>query len=115
MLPKTHRIHTDQDIKELVQTGKTFFLPQLTIKYAPNNDGVTKVGFIVSSKVDKKAVVRHRLTRRMREASRRLLDDIRPGYSLLIIAKKAAIELSFEDLSKQLIFAFSQMKIYNKK
>ena len=115
MLPKAQRVHQDQDIKRLIQTGKTFFLPQLTIKYLTNKEGLTKVGFIVSTKVDKSAVVRHQLTRHLREASRTLLKDLKPGYSLLIIAKKSALTLSFQELVGQLVFAFSQMKIYNKK
>lgn len=114
MLPKEHRLHKDTEIKRLVRTGKTFFLPQFIIKYSPNKEDITKVGFIVSAKVDKRAVVRNRLTRQMREILRALLPDFEKGFSVLIIAKKQALELDFEAIEKQFIFAFSKIKIYNK-
>jgi ribonuclease P protein component len=115
MLAKKNRINTDQDIKRLIQSGKTFFLPQLTIKYTTNKDNNLKIGFVVSNKVDKRATQRNLLKRRLREANRSLLKDLKTGYNLLIIAKKTALDLSFVELKKQLIFAYYQIKIYTKK
>lgn len=115
MLAKKNRLNIDQDIKRLIQSGKTFFLPQLTIKYSINQDKQIKFGLVVSNKVDKRATQRNLLKRRLREAHRSLLNDIKPGYNLLIIAKKSALELSFAELKKQLLFAYSQIKIYPKK
>lgn len=114
MLPRQHRLHKDSEIKRLVRVGKTFFLPQFTIKYSQNKEDITKIGFIVSSRVDKRAVVRNKLTRQMREVLRVLLPNLEKGYSLLIIAKKQALELDFATIEKQFIFAFSKIKIYNK-
>ena len=110
MLPKEHRLHKDSEIKGLVRAGKTFFLPQFVIKYTANKEEKTKVGFIVSAKVDKRAVIRNKLTRQMREVVKSLLPDIGKGYSVLIIAKKQALELDFESIKKQFIFAFSKIK-----
>lgn len=115
MLAKKNRINTDQDIKRLIQSGKTFFLPQLTIKYLINSDNIPKIGLVVSNKVDKRASARNLLKRRLREINRSLLKDLKPNYSLLIIAKKAALALSFAELKKQIEFAYNQIKILNKK
>ena len=114
MLPKANRLHKDKEIKRLAQTGKTFFLPQLIIKHLENKEGVTKIGFVVSTKVDKRAVVRNKLARQLREATKGFLPKLLPGHSVLIIAKKQALELEFAELKKQLDFAFSKIKIYNK-
>lgn len=115
MLAKINRLHTDQGIKRLTQTGKTFFLPQLTIKYLAVPNKELKVGFVVSTKIDKRATVRNKLKRRLREATRAILPRLKPGYFILIIAKKAALELDLGSLKKQLIFALSQARIYNGK
>jgi len=114
MLPKANRLHQDKDIKRLAQTGKTFFLPQLIIKYLNNQGDYTRFAFVVSTKVDKRAVVRNKLTRQLRELSKEFLPRIQTGTSVLIIAKKQALDLDFDSLRKQLDFAFSKIRIYNK-
>ncbi|MBT6691739.1 ribonuclease P protein component [Candidatus Parcubacteria bacterium] len=114
MLPKANRLHQDKEIKRLAQTGKTFFLPQLIIKHSDNKEDAVKIGFVISTKVDKRAVVRNKLARRLREAVKKLLPRIKTGTSVLIIAKKQALELDFAQLEKQLDFAFSKIRIYNK-
>lgn len=111
MLPKIHRLHSDADIKNLVRSGQTFFLPQLVIKFKVNREKTSKVAFVVSTKVDKRAVLRNKLARRMREIVQSLLPDMKVGYSVLIIAKKQALELDFLTLKKQILFAFAKTKI----
>lgn len=112
MLPKIFRLHQDKEIKDLVKNGQSFFLPQLVIKYKKNQTGPSRFAFVVSTKVDKRAVIRNRLQRQMREIVRSNLDKIKPGYSVLIIAKKSALELDFTTLSQQIDFAFNKIKIY---
>ena len=114
MLPKENRLHTDKEIKDLVKTGQTFFLPEMVIKYKANQDNITKAGFIVSTKVDKKAVVRNKVARQLREAIRDALPQLKVGYSVLIIAKKKVLDLDFTKIKKQLDFAFNKLKLYNK-
>jgi ribonuclease P protein component len=113
MLPKKFRLHADNDIKRLVRGGKTFFLPQLTLKYQTNDQNALRLGFVVSTKVDKKAVVRNKVKRRMREALRSELGKIKNGHDLLFIAKKSCIELSLVDLKKQIQFALKTARLYN--
>lgn len=115
MLPKEYRINTDKDIKRLIQRGKAFFLAEFTIKYQVNNKKHFRFGFVVSTKVDKRAVARNLLKRRMRAVASKYCKEAKVGYDLLIIAKKKAIELEYKDMEKQLNFAFSQIKNYNNK
>jgi len=113
MLPKENRLHKDKEIKDLAKSGQTFFLPELVIKYKKNKEDKTKIAFIVSSRVDKRAVLRNKLTRRLKEATKDILPNLKSGYSVLIIAKKKALELEFKDIKKQLDFAFDKLKLYN--
>ena len=115
MLPKEHRLHQDKEIKDLVRSGRNFFLPEMTIKYKTNQTDATKIGFIVSGRVDKRAVIRNRLTRHLREVSRALFPQFKSGYLVLIIAKKKLLELNFETIRKQLSFAFQKIGLMDKK
>jgi len=113
MLSKINRLSKDEEIKKIVKSGQTFFLPQFVIKYQNHKESNIKIGFVVSTKVDKRATARNLLKRRMREAMRALLPNMKQNYSVLIIAKKQALSLSFVDIRKQLEFAFSKIKLYN--
>lgn len=115
MLAKAYRLQKDTEIKRLIRSGKTFFLPQMTIKYLAQTEPSIKIGFVVSNKIDKRATVRNKLKRRLREATRKLLPGLKNGFSLLIIAKKSALELDLPTLNKQLVFALEQIRVYNKK
>lgn len=112
MLPKINRLHSDKEIKNLVRTGQTFFLPEMLIKYSKNRENKTKIAFVVSTKVDKRAVVRNKLARRLRDILHSQIKNIKIGYSLLIIAKKKALDLDFITLKKQLFFALSKSRLY---
>jgi len=115
MLPKENRLHSDKEIKDLLKSGRTFFLPEMVIKYKTNQEDTTKIGFIVSTKVDKKAVVRNKVARHFREVARELLPNIKTSYSVLIIAKQKVLELDFATIKKQINFAFDKLGFYNKK
>ncbi|MFA6307540.1 MAG: ribonuclease P protein component [Patescibacteria group bacterium] len=114
MLPKENRLHLDKEIKDLVKSGQSFFLPELVIKYKANQEQLSKIGFIVSTKVDKKAVSRNKVARQLREVVREALPKLKTGYSVLIIAKKKILELDFVSLKKQINFAFEKTRLYNK-
>ncbi|MDD5749423.1 MAG: ribonuclease P protein component [Patescibacteria group bacterium] len=115
MLPKANRLTKNQTIKDLAQKGKSFFLPEFSIKYLAkdNKGGDSQFAFVVSAKVDKRAVVRNRLTRQMREVVRSFLPNLSNGYFVLIIAKKKALNLDFAKIREQFSFAFKKIKIYN--
>lgn len=115
MLPKKYRLHQDKEIKDLVKSGRTFFLPEMTIKYKTNQAGNVRIGFIVSSRVDKRAVVRNKVVRRLREIMRSFLPQLKDGYFMLIIAKKKLSTLEFEMVQKQLLFALDKIGAFNKK
>lgn len=68
--------------------------------YAVANDlDHSRVGITVSGRVGK-AVVRNRVRRRIREALRESWDRIAPGLDLVVIARAAAAEASWEEITQ---------------
>ncbi|MBT4349609.1 ribonuclease P protein component [bacterium] len=112
MLPVAYRLHKETEIKSLIRQGQTFFLPEFIIKYQKTKEKPSKIAFVVSTKVDKKAVARNRIKRQMREAIKDLLPDIKDGYSILVIARKKALELDFATITKQFKFALAKIGVY---
>lgn len=65
----------------------------LVLYYSPTRSGL-KVGFSVSKKVGK-SVVRNKTKRRLKEAFRKHIPQIRQGFNYLIVAKPALAECDF--------------------
>ena len=115
MLPAAYRLHKETEIKSLTQKGQTFFLPEFVLKFKKTKETQTKLVFVVSTKVDKCALVRNKLKRQMREAINSFLPNISENYAILIIAKKRALDLDFPTIIKQFKFAFTKIKAYEAK
>ncbi len=67
MLSKKNRLTKKKDFEAVFKNSKTFKQGFLVLKTAKNNLGINRFGFVVSLKVSKKAVVRNRVKRRLRE------------------------------------------------
>ncbi|OGL74538.1 ribonuclease P protein component [Candidatus Uhrbacteria bacterium RIFCSPHIGHO2_02_FULL_60_10] len=102
MLPLSNRLKRERDFARLFKAARAFRAPGLTIKLAPNGLPVTRVGFVVGTKVSKSAVVRNLLKRRLREIMRLLMPKIRAGADVAIITSAESAKLDFSGLRERL-------------
>lgn len=58
-------------------------------------------GFIISTKISKKAVIRNRIKRIMADVIRINLDKIKKGLEVLFLLKPSVVKLSREQLGKE--------------
>jgi len=70
MLALKNRIQKKKDIEKIFKKGRTFKESSLILKTIKNDLGFSRFGFIVSQKVSKKANVRNKIKRRLREIIR---------------------------------------------
>jgi ribonuclease P protein component len=69
-------------------------------------EGQTKVSSIVPGKIQKTAVGRNKLRRKMYEAIKPFIGSIIPGQLIVVCAKSPAVTASFADLSKEMKILF---------
>jgi len=83
--------------------GKTLSLPGAFLKVSENGLRVSRFGFVVSKKVDKRAVVRNKIKRILRSFVQENLKNIRPGFDFLFVSKKVIEkkELKTEEVFKK--------------
>jgi ribonuclease P protein component len=92
MLNKKHRLAKTTDVQKALSRGRAFFNPYFNLKFLsfPEKKRFTVV---VSTKVSKKAVVRNRIKRIIREFIRLRLENFASGdYAVMVKPSLAKIE-----------------------
>jgi ribonuclease P protein component len=85
MIGRTHRFHGYGSLRGVYQRGKTARAPLLNLRYAARDPKKPyRVAVVVSRKVNKSAVVRNRIRRRIYEIVRQQGQDIKPGADLVL-------------------------------
>lgn len=85
------------------------------MKAVLNGLPVTRIGFVVSTKVSKRAVVRNQLKRRMREAVRAEVEELQPGIDIAFMARPEAAKMSYAEIRRTIIELLIKSKILNRK
>lgn len=91
MLPKENRLpgHAFALVKK---EGSTLRSKNLTLKVlGERGEGPSRIGIIVSTKVSKKAVVRNKIKRRIRESVLKMLPKIKNGFDIVLIVRPIAV------------------------
>ncbi|MBU0619285.1 ribonuclease P protein component [Patescibacteria group bacterium] len=108
MLPKQYRL-PGYCFPEVKAQGKIFhgqFFSLLVL--ARTEAAPPRFGQIISKKVHKLAVKRNQVKRRLREAIRPFLKQLKPGFDGLILVKQAAIDVSVAELEKEIEKTFQK-------
>ena len=128
MLKLINRLKKIRDFNLLMKHGRWAGANFLTAKYTkleqvqeyfPKKEdsdifkNQLRIAFTVGLKANKSAVKRNRLKRQMREVVRLLIKDnkIKSGYYIMIVAKKDALEKSYEDIEKEIKLLLKKMKV----
>ena len=112
MLPKKHRLVKKKDFKLAFEKGTSYFSPAVNLVVSKNNDAsYFLIGFIISNKVSKKAVVRNKIKRQMRAILRSFLSTLKGGGSLIFIAKKSLLDSNYHELERDIRTLLSKSKL----
>ena len=99
-LPRTRRLRSPRDFQRTRRRGRSVSGAYLTLHYArqAGDPAPARVGFSVGKRVGN-AVMRNRVKRRLREAIRRLLADVPPGWDLVLAGKPGAAQAEYAALA----------------
>ena len=105
MLPKKYRLKKRVAFNATYKVKNSFHKDGITMFCGKekNNDIPTKFGFVVSKKIHKRAVVRNRIKRLMRESLRLYIKDRKTGFdtkhiSIIFVASTKLIDKRFKDI-----------------
>ncbi|QWC86380.1 ribonuclease P protein component [Nocardioidaceae bacterium] len=101
MLPSAHRLTRASDFRDCIRRGARGGSRTLTVHLAPGTESSPRVGLVVSKAVGN-AVVRNRVSRRLRHLAADRLATIPPGARVVLRASPAAADCSSAELSADL-------------
>ncbi len=93
-------LKSEKDFDHVFQKGSKFGNRHFQFYYVKNGKNTNRLGIIVSKKLSKRAVVRNKVRRRIRESYRIHSGTIKTGYDFIIIAKNRCAEDSYADLDR---------------
>ena len=92
----------NEDFRKVYRKGKSFGNRQLVLYVLENSAGKNRLGISVSRKVGN-SVVRHRLTRLIRESYRLHEEEFLCGLDLVVIARTAAKDATYHEIESALL------------
>ncbi len=111
MLPKQYRLTHDKDFSRVYRLGKFFSARELNLKYVRNGLTVSRFGFVVSTKIAKKANVRNLLKRRLRALVQDHLAGLASGYDVVIGTRPGAPLLTYDMLGERLEYLLQKAQL----
>ena len=92
MISQENRFQGHNSLKFLFSRGRTMRNEYFVIRYSPNPRQSMRLAIIVSKKVDKKAVIRNRIRRRLYELVRKnlLSPDLKLDLAIIVFSRELA-------------------------
>jgi len=106
MLKKTYRLSSVRLRDSRTTKGK-----YLVVRYSKNDLDYPRFGFVISKKIDKRAVVRNSLKRKLSVSIEEIFDRIKDGTDFVFIPNSGATALAQEDLAKEVVEIFKKEKL----
>lgn len=98
-MDRPSRLRRNEDFQRARREGRSWASPWVVLVAAANDLDHTRFGFAVGKKIGR-AVVRNRVKRRLREVVRLHRQTIPPGWDIILIARTALQDVSFEQLDR---------------
>jgi len=93
---RQYRLREKRQFQQVRGEGRCWAHPLCVLCVAPNHLPYSRFGFSVSRRIGG-AVVRNRVKRQLREIVRRRMAHIKPGYDVVLIARRPIVRATHEE------------------
>ena len=108
-----YKLRKNQEFRLVYKEGKSCANKYLVMYIRENHSDVNRLGISVSKKVGN-SVVRSRSKRLIYESYRLNVNDIKPGYDFVFVARSAINEKKYSDVEAAMINLLKKAGIYLK-
>ena len=103
----TSRIKKRNEFFELQANCQKLYSKHFLILVGPSEKPESRLGLTITTKVEKRAVYRNKLKRRIREIFRQHRANFKRPFDMIVIARKNAPALLYEDIRREILGALS--------
>lgn len=103
MLAIKYRLTKKKDFQEVFKGGRKCSGCFFGVRYQKNNLKNSRFAVVASTKVSKKAVVRNRLKRQVREIIKKNMTKDLTGFDVIVNILSKSIDQEFQELEKDLV------------
>jgi len=92
----------NKDFQIVYKKGKSYANKYLVMYILENNSKENRIGISVSKKVGN-SIIRHRITRLIRESYRLHKNNFKQGYDIVVIARTTAKDKTYQEIESALL------------
>ncbi len=104
MLFGKNRLRKKKDIENVLRdkSSKSVSVSFLSARFLANESPNSRIAFVVSKKISKKAVIRNKIKRHLREISRDIIKGFQKGFDIIIFTKPEIAKSGFGQIKNVL-------------
>ena len=112
-LKKTERLRKNSEFLEVYKSARKIQGRYVSVYFVFKDENARKVGFVVSKKVSKKAVIRNKIKRRLREIYRTNKYFLHENISIIFTAKPEIIMANYNEIKEDVLNLFEKIANFN--
>ena len=101
-------LKTEKDFEKVAKNGRPFFTSELGFKILKNNLDYNRYGIVINTKIDKRAVVRNKIRRRIKEIIRLNDKNFEKGFDVMFLVRESVKELEYSEIKEKLLKLFKK-------
>lgn len=109
-----YRIKKSKEFQQIRETGSKLYAKHFLVLVAPSEAENSRLGVTITTKIDKRSVVRNKLKRRIREVFRLNRHLLNKNLDIVVIARRDAQLCTLKEIKQELLGAL-KAKGYLKK
>ena len=94
-------LNKNRDFNRLYSRGKSYVTSSLVLYVLKNRQKKVRIGITTSKKIGN-AVQRNRARRVIRESCRKIISNVKPGYDIVLVARKKTSQVKCDVVLKSL-------------
>ena len=109
-MSKIITLNENRDFSRIYSRGRAYVSPVLVVYVLRNRHNTVRMGITTSKKIGN-AVQRNRARRVVRESFRALLPRIRPGFDLVLVARKRTWAVKMGEVLRELSKKLAEARV----
>lgn len=114
MLSEANRLKKKKDLERVFRRGQGFKEGFLFLKIVSNNLKTSRFAFVISLKVAKKASLRNKIKRRLREIIKIKLPKMKTGFDIVLVTFPGIETQDFQEIEETINKLFKKAKIWHR-